>query len=47
VAQLDELVDRLQKKNFWMGPLVDSLIRNGQSSVAEKLMRVASGETKC
>lgn len=44
-SQLDKLVSVLEKKNFWMGALVDSLIRNGKSAAAEKMMQIVSTST--
>jgi len=37
--QLEEFIGILRTKNHWMGPLIDCLIRNGQSALAEEMMR--------
>uniref|UniRef100_A0A914C1X3 CARD domain-containing protein n=1 Tax=Acrobeloides nanus TaxID=290746 RepID=A0A914C1X3_9BILA len=40
--QVDKLIEILKTKNHWMGPLVDALIRNGQTGVAEELLKISS-----
>ncbi|CAD5232258.1 unnamed protein product [Bursaphelenchus xylophilus] len=37
-GQLDKLIELLRTRNHWLGPLIDALIRNGQTSVAESLL---------
>ncbi|KAI1719626.1 caspase recruitment domain-containing protein [Ditylenchus destructor] len=39
VDQLNEFIEILKTKNHWMGPVIDCLIRNGQTAIAEELMR--------
>uniref|UniRef100_A0AC35TSN9 CARD domain-containing protein n=1 Tax=Rhabditophanes sp. KR3021 TaxID=114890 RepID=A0AC35TSN9_9BILA len=36
--QLDALLSILSTKNHWMGCFIDSLIRNGQSSIVKELL---------
>ncbi|VDM99648.1 unnamed protein product [Thelazia callipaeda] len=36
--QVDKLIEILKTKNHWLGPLIDSLIRNGQAALAEELL---------
>ncbi|KAH7730260.1 Caspase Recruitment [Aphelenchoides avenae] len=41
--QLDKFIEILKTKNHWMGPMIDALIRNGQTALAEDLLKLSSG----
>ncbi|CEF62481.1 CARD domain and Death-like domain-containing protein [Strongyloides ratti] len=36
--QIETLINILQTKNHWMGPFIDSLIRNGQFALVRELI---------
>uniref|UniRef100_A0A0N4Z155 CARD domain-containing protein n=1 Tax=Parastrongyloides trichosuri TaxID=131310 RepID=A0A0N4Z155_PARTI len=50
--QIEALISILETKNHWMGPFIDSLIRNGQFALVRELIdesnlnRSASGSPK-
>lgn len=35
--QVDKLIEILKTKNHWLGPLIDTLIRSGQATLAKEL----------
>uniref|UniRef100_A0A915D2X0 CARD domain-containing protein n=1 Tax=Ditylenchus dipsaci TaxID=166011 RepID=A0A915D2X0_9BILA len=37
--QLEEFIGILRTKNHWVTPLIDCLIRNGQTGLAEEMIR--------
>ncbi|CAD5224324.1 unnamed protein product [Bursaphelenchus okinawaensis] len=43
-GQLDKLIELLRTRNHWLGPLIDALIRSGQTTVAENLLRHTQSE---
>ncbi|KAI6236748.1 CARD domain-containing protein [Aphelenchoides besseyi] len=43
--QMDKLIDILKTKNYWVGALVDALIRNGQPAIAQSILAQLSTAT--